>query len=132
MRRDGRPPVAQSRHVLGQCGSITRARSSWTSLSLSPSSDWIAFNCWRSTYCRCASVISFSAFDSMRLSTRALRSHEQEPSNRFELDRQAVLFEQLLLVGRLHVEQAREQVDDPQRIVEARDERLMSGTVRGQ
>ncbi len=46
-----------------------------------------------------------------------------------ELDEEAVLLEQLLFVVRLHVEEAREQIRQAQRIVEARYERL---DVRGE
>ena len=49
--------------------------------SPSPSSVWMAFICWRSTYCRCASVISFSALRlDLALSARAPRSRATAPS----------------------------------------------------
>ena len=47
--------------------------------------------------------------------------------DRVELDLEIVLLEQLLLVFGLHVEEAGEQVGNPQRIVHARDERLDVG-----
>ena len=55
----------------------------------------------------------------------------QRHGDRVELDLEVVLLEQLLLVLRLHVEQAGQQVGDAQRVVHARDERLDVGREPG-
>ncbi len=89
------------RHVRAASLRRTRLRSSCDSPSPSPSSVWIALSCCRSTYCRCASVISFSARDSIcPFSSSTSISRDSATRHRVELDDDAVLFEQLLLVLR--------------------------------
>ena len=57
--------LATAAMASGRLASVTRLRSSCVSPSPSPSSVWMALSCWRSTYCRCASVISCAARDSI-------------------------------------------------------------------
>ena len=53
--------------------------------------------------------------------------------DRLQLLEQVVLFEQRLLVGRLHVDERREHVGEPQRIVDVHDDRAqLLGEARGQ
>ncbi len=69
-------------------------------------------------------------FDSA-LELEHLNLARQRHGDGIELDLEVVLLEQLLLVLRLHVEQAGEQVGDAQRVVHAGDERLDVGREAG-
>ena len=73
----------------------------------------------------------FGARLDLALQLEDLDLARQRHRDRVELDLEVVLLEQPLLVLRLHVEQAGQQVGDAQRIVQARDERLDVGRQAG-